>query len=63
MNILYTVNDKFVPQLGAGICSVCENNREVEEIHFYVFSSGITSQNKIELQQLAKSYERDITII
>lgn len=63
MNILYTVNDKFVPQLGAGICSVCENNRQVEEIHFYVFSSGITSQNKVELQQLAKSYERDITII
>lgn len=63
MNILYTVNDKFVPQAATGICSVCENNRELEEIHFYVFSSGITPQNKIGLQQLAKIYERDITII
>lgn len=63
MNILYTVNDKFVPQAAAGICSVCVNNREAEKIHFYVFSLGITSQNKIELRQLAKTYKRDITII
>lgn len=63
MNILYTVNDKFVPQAAAGICSVCENNREAEKIHFYVFSSGITSENKIELQQLVQSYERELAII
>ena len=47
MNILYTVNDKFVPQAAAGICSVCVNNREAEKIHFYVFYSGITSEKKI----------------
>lgn len=63
MNILYTVNDKFVPQAAAGICSVCENNREIEKIHFYVFSSGITTQNKLDLQQLAQSYKRELTII
>ena len=30
MNILYTLNDKFVPQVGAGICSICENNKQKE---------------------------------
>lgn len=63
MNILYTVNDKFVPQIGAGICSVCENNREEKEIHFYVFSLGITNQNKEKLEQLVEKYERIISII
>ena len=63
MNILYTVNDKFVPQLGAGICSICENNRDEKEIHFYVCSVGITAQNKEKLEQLVKKYKRLISII
>ena len=63
MNILYTVNDKFVPQLGAGICSICENNPEEKEIHFYVCSLGITTQNKEKLEQLVKKYKRIISII
>ena len=38
MNILYTFNDKFVPQVAAAITSVCENNKNVFEIHFYPVS-------------------------
>lgn len=63
MNILYTVNNKFVPQIGAGICSVCENNREEDKIHFYVFSLGITEHNKEKLNQLVGDYGRKISII
>lgn len=32
MNIVYTLNDSFVPQVGAGICSVCENNKRAHVI-------------------------------
>ena len=32
MNIVYTVDNKFVPQLATGICSICENNKEIKEI-------------------------------
>ena len=63
MNILYTVNNGFVPQLACGICSVCENNREESQIHFYVFSLGITDENKEKLEALAAKYEREISII
>ena len=63
MNILYTVNDKFVPQLAAGICSVCENNREEDLIHFYVFSLGIQEENKGKLETLVQRYDRSISII
>lgn len=63
MNILYTVNDKFVPQLGAGISSICENNSEEQDICFYVCSVGISVQNQSKLEQLVKKYDRNITII
>lgn len=63
MNILYTINDKFVPQLGAAICSVCENNRKNSDINFYLVSSGINDWNKESLKKLVKSYNQTIKII
>ena len=63
MNIIYTSNDKFVPQVGAGICSVCENNKDFVEINFYIVSYGIKSKNKKELEKLTKKYNRNIVII
>lgn len=63
MNILYTLNDGFVPQVGAGIVSVCENNKEFSEITFYIISYGIQSENKKLLKKLVKGYHRNIKII
>ena len=45
MNILYTLNDKFVPQVAGGICSICENNKDVDDINFYLISNGISEKN------------------
>ena len=63
MNIIYTLNDKFVPQVAAGITSVCENNKDFNNIVFYIISYGITKKNKEELSKLTKSYNRNIEII
>ncbi len=63
MNIIYTLNDKFVPQVAAGITSVCENNKERKDITFYIVSSGISKSNKKELKKLVKIYNRKIEII
>ena len=46
MNILYTFNDKFVPQVAAAITSVCENNKNVFEIHFYLMSLNVSQENE-----------------
>lgn len=62
MNIVYTVDDKFVPQLATGICSICENN-EMEEIEFYIISKGISNLNKEKLTKYIKSYNKNVTII
>lgn len=63
MNILYTLNDKFVPQVAAGITSVCENNMDLGEINFYLMSMGITAENKSKLQKYIKKYKRKINFI
>lgn len=63
MNILYTLNDGFVPQVAAGICSVCENNKTEDEIVFFLFSSLISEKNKRHLKDLAEEYNRTIKII
>lgn len=63
MNILYTLNNGFVPQVGAGIVSVCENNLNVKLIKFYIVSAGIEEKNKKELINLGKKYKREVEII
>ena len=63
MNLFYTVNDAFVPQLGAAICSVCENNREAEDIAFYIGSYNISEANTAQLEALAARYGRRIAFI
>lgn len=63
MNIFYTADNNFVPQLAAGICSVCENNRDMEEIVFYIGSLGIPAQDQAQLAQLAQRYQRQIHFI
>lgn len=62
MNILYTANDKFVPQIGAAICSICENNKDIDDLNFYIFSSGIAEKNKDKLKVLGSEYSRKIII-
>ena len=62
MNIVYTLNDKFVPQVAASICSICENNKE-EKITFYIISLNIEKYNKQNLSKLVEKYKNDIKII
>jgi lipopolysaccharide biosynthesis glycosyltransferase len=63
MNLFYTSDDNFVPQLGAGICSVCENNQNAQEICFYIGSLGITNDHQLELIQLAHRYGRRVVFL
>lgn len=63
LNIFYTITDFFVPQLGAAICSVCENNRNVNELVFYIGELNVTREHQSQLSSLAGSYGRDIHFI
>lgn len=64
MNILYTLNDKFVPQVSAGMCSICENNKDIKKIDFYLMSLNISKKNKKKLREFfTKKYSRDVYFI
>ncbi|MEA4888178.1 MAG: glycosyltransferase family 8 protein [Clostridiaceae bacterium] len=62
MNILYTSSDRFVPQIAAGICSLCENNGEAVDLTIYIFSYGITPSHKDLLTDLGIRYNRFVKI-
>jgi len=61
MHILYTLNDKFVPQVAAWVCSICENNKW-EKINFHIISSWITEKNQNEMRKLAKKYDNELFV-
>ena len=61
MHILYTLNDKFVPQVAAWICSICENNKW-EKINFHIISSWITEKNQNEMRKLARKYDNELFV-
>lgn len=63
MNILYTVDDAFVPQLAAGMCSIFENNRDAQDIDVYVFGQGISDGHARMLDEFAHGYGRRIHLI
>lgn len=63
MNILYTVDDAFVPQLAAGMCSIFENNRNAQAIDVYVFGQGISDGHARMLDEFAHGYGRRIHLI
>ncbi|MGN0437287.1 MAG: glycosyltransferase family 8 protein [Lachnospiraceae bacterium] len=57
MNILYILDNNYVPQVAAGICSVCENNKGVKDICFFIVSLHISKQNEEMLSSFVKGYE------
>lgn len=63
MNIVYTTNDGFVPQVAACMVSVMENNKDVESINFYIVSIKINNDYKKKLNEIVKPYGRNIYII
>lgn len=63
MNILYELDDNFAPQVSASMASVCENNREMPNLKFYVFGLGLSGETKQNLLSLAQRYNREAVII
>ncbi len=59
MNVLYTLNEKYLPHLAASICSLCENNKKTKSITFYIISLGISDEGKQKITDLCGEYQRD----
>lgn len=61
MDIFYTVDDNFVPQLAANICSVSSNHSGKNDVHFHVLSKGISNSNQLALKKQVFDYGQTIS--
>ncbi|MGO5580210.1 glycosyltransferase family 8 protein [Streptococcus milleri] len=63
MNILFTLNDAFVPQVATCMCSIFENNKSFEEITVYLIGEKISQSNREKLKEFAETYQRKVYFI
>ena len=60
MDILYTVDNNFVPQLAANIYSLASNHSGSNDITFHVFSKGISNLNQSKLESQVADLKQKI---
>ncbi|AZQ41512.1 General stress protein A [Streptococcus intermedius] len=63
MNILFTLNDAFVPQVATCMCSIFENNKSADSINIYLIGEKISEKNQQELSAFTNKYKRNVYFI
>lgn len=63
MNIVYHCSNSFVPVLSVSIISILENNKNCENLIFYIIENHISNENKIRLNMMIKNYHRKVIFI
>lgn len=55
MNIVYTTDEAFTAKVAAGICSVFENNKEMEQINVYIVGQNLSETSCKRFEKLQKN--------
>lgn len=63
LNILYQTNDYYGPITGVSMTSLMENNKDIEELNFFVLDDNIAQDNKQKMVTVTKQYKRSLTFI
>ena len=63
LNVLYQSSAAYAIPAAVSICSLCENNRKIEDIHIWFIDGGLTAEDRARLLQLAKRYRRKLTFL
>ena len=63
MNIAYSCNDYYIPQTGISIISLCENNKDIDEIIIYFIGKDVSKENVDILRNLTERYNRKFEYI
>lgn len=63
MNILYQSDDNYAVYMGVSICSLLENNKNVDEINIFIIDDAISEDNKNKLQSMVLEYKRNIMFL
>lgn len=62
MFIVYNLNNKFVPQVAASICSICETNSDTY-IYFYLLTTDLTIDNVNILKKFVNNYNNELHVV
>ena len=63
LNVLYQSNDYYAPITGVSMTSLMENNKDIDELHFFVLDDKISEANKQKMKAVCKQYGRSLEII
>lgn len=63
MNIAYSCDNYYVEQTGISIISVCENNKNIDDLVFYLISKDISNDNIACLDAICRGYDRELIVI
>lgn len=63
MNIAYSCNDYYIPQTGISIISLCENNKESDNISIYFIGKDVSPANVSLLRAITEGYGRHFIYI
>ncbi len=62
MNIVFQIDDNYVPYLSVAIISLLENNKN-ELIKIFIFDGGIKADNKRNLENMCKPYNCQLSFL
>lgn len=63
MNVAYSTSDLYSELAATSIASLLENNKDIQEVNFYIIDIGISNKHKQDLIELASSYGRNIEFL
>ncbi len=60
VHVVYASDDRFAEILGISMLSLFDNNGDMEEIYTYILDSGISKENRKNIESICKKYDRVI---
>ena len=63
MNVIYSSDENYAQHLCVSLVSLLENNKDVQPLHLFIISNGITETSKQNIVDTAKKYRRDLNWI
>ncbi len=63
LNVMYAADNNYVPFLGISLCSLYENNKDIDQITTYAVLDEVSEENKDRLLKMSDKYGRELRII
>ncbi len=63
LNILYQSDNNYAAITGVSMTSLMENNKDIEDLNFFVLDDKISDENKNKMQTVCDQYKRPLTFI